>query len=215
MPPNLQGPHDTGRIRANIDIAAIIGAKTYLEIGCQSDFTFNAMPVETKVGIDPKSGGNIRMTSDTFFGFLRAGHASIHTVPVPKLFDLIFIDGDHHHEQVAKDIRNALDFLAPNGVITCHDVYPPDARHESPTLCGTAWRAFVREARTRADVDAYVSDVDQYGLGIMRKTTNTWLISMSDLPAGYDKMSYGQINNEGWTRYLEHDQALRRLGLTT
>ncbi len=209
---------DTGRIRANVQIAQAINAKTYLEIGCQADQVFSAMPVETKVGVDPMSGGNIRMTSDKLFELLRRANPQpgdivwIDDVRIPASFNLIFIDGDHHHDQVAKDVRNALDFLAPGGVITMHDVFPPDANHESQDLCGTAWRAFVHETRTRPDVEAYVSDIDTYGLGILRVMPNTKVIV--NLPS-YEKTTYEKMIKlqSTWMRKLPHDQVLTALGL--
>ena len=41
--------------------------KNYLEIGCDQDATFNEVKIENKIGVDPKSGGTIRKTSDDFF----------------------------------------------------------------------------------------------------------------------------------------------------
>lgn len=52
--------------------------------------------------------------SDNFFAKLEPG----------ALFDIIFIDGDHTHPQVFRDITNALVVLAPNGTIVCHDCNP-------------------------------------------------------------------------------------------
>ena len=41
--------------------------ETYLEIGCDKDILFNSIKIKKKIGVDPVSGGNIRMTSDDFF----------------------------------------------------------------------------------------------------------------------------------------------------
>ena len=41
--------------------------KSYLEIGFQSDVNFSKIKIENKVGVDPQSGGTLRMTSDEFF----------------------------------------------------------------------------------------------------------------------------------------------------
>ena len=73
--------------------------KSYLEIGCQSDVNFSKIKIENKVGVDPQSGGTLRMTSDEFFSQNK------------DTFDLIFIDGLHIHEQVLKDIDNSLNVL--------------------------------------------------------------------------------------------------------
>jgi len=38
--------------------------KEYLEIGCFKDETFSRINIEHKVGVDPVSGGTVRLTSD-------------------------------------------------------------------------------------------------------------------------------------------------------
>jgi len=39
----------------------------YLEIGCDQNQLFSRVKVQNKIGVDPYSGGNIRLTSDNFF----------------------------------------------------------------------------------------------------------------------------------------------------
>ena len=39
----------------------------YLEIGCDQDENFSQIKIKNKIGVDPKSGGTHRMTSDDFF----------------------------------------------------------------------------------------------------------------------------------------------------
>ena len=41
----------------------------YLEIGCDDNYVFNSiiLPEKNKVGVDPRSGGNLKITSDKFF----------------------------------------------------------------------------------------------------------------------------------------------------
>ena len=64
--------------------------KSYLEIGCDENQNFDKINIQEKIGIDPKKGGNIKMTSDSFF---RTNQ---------KNFDCIFIDGLHTYEQSKK-----------------------------------------------------------------------------------------------------------------
>jgi hypothetical protein len=145
------------------------GYRRYLEIGCQNDECFSRVPAPDKVGVDPFSGGTLRMTSDAFF-------AEAHDP-----FDLIFIDGDHHHDQVFRDVINALERLAPGGTVVMHDCLPPDAIHEALDLCGTAWRAFAK-IRCRPDVEAFTGEFD-FGVGILRKRSNLLPIQI-DAPMG-------------------------------
>ena len=83
--------------------------RSYLEIGTFKNDLFNHVKCNVKVGVDPVSGGNIRKTSDAFFSENN------------QKFDLIFIDGLHHYEQVKRDMFNSLKFLNSKGIILLHD----------------------------------------------------------------------------------------------
>jgi len=48
-------------------LSRYITAKDYLEIGCAYNECFDAVEIDNKVGVDPNSGGTLRMTSDDFF----------------------------------------------------------------------------------------------------------------------------------------------------
>jgi hypothetical protein len=64
-----------------------------------------------------------------------------------KKYDIIFIDGLHTKEQVAKDISNALKCLNKGGKIIVHDCLPPSEesqlsnRPKGGPWCGDVWRA--------------------------------------------------------------------------
>ena len=45
-----------------------------------------------------------------------------------RLYDIIFIDGDHCAHQVRQDVLNSLETLALGGIILLHDVFP-DREH--------------------------------------------------------------------------------------
>ena len=72
------------------------------------------MALKISVDPDPKAGAIIRATSDDFF-----------TLFPDSRFDLIFIDGLHHADQVKKDLVNSFRQLNPGGVIVMHDCNPP------------------------------------------------------------------------------------------
>ena len=57
------------------------------------------------------------MTSDEYF-------AAIENNNPPPSFDLIFIDGLHHADQVKRDFENSLKYLSDTGYIVIHDVLP-------------------------------------------------------------------------------------------
>lgn len=164
------------------------GNRSYLEIGCAGDDCFRNVQATRKVGVDPVSGGTHRTTSDEFFRSTR------------ERFDVIFIDGCHHHDQVERDVRASLACLNDHGLIVMHDCRPPDAHHEDQGACGTAWRAFMH-FRSDLSLEAYVGNFD-YGVGMIRVQRNSLPIS---LPRHFSELSYGELlaNEATWQRPLD------------
>lgn len=98
------------------------GLKSYLEIGVQNPANnFDKIKCENKVGTDPCLTTDLfnpkrelwSYTSDDFF----KRHTGLK-------FDLIFIDGLHHADQIKRDFENSLRCLSDNGFIVIHDVLP-------------------------------------------------------------------------------------------
>jgi hypothetical protein len=94
---------------------------SYLEIGYGNGFCFNQMICKDKICVDPnpyvpeKFYNNqqcIKKTSDDFFA------------SNTKMFDVIFIDGDHSYDAVKRDFYNSIKFLKENGKIILHDCNP-------------------------------------------------------------------------------------------
>lgn len=92
----------------------------YLEIGVETGYTFNNVQMQNKVGVDPsphfESEKLVLKTSDDYF-------ENLDPITSSK-FDIIFIDGLHQCEQVAKDINNSIRFLNENGKILLDDIIP-------------------------------------------------------------------------------------------
>lgn len=155
------------------DIISLKNYKSYLEIGCFNDENFNKINLDNKIGVDPVSGGNVRKTSDDYFNNCK------------NFFDIIFIDGLHHYEQVKKDILNSLKVLNPGGVILVHDCLPNKARDQMVPRShekwnGDVWKSIV-EIRTRMNIDTYVCFADEgIGLIINRENRNRLNINISD-----------------------------------
>lgn len=164
-------------------LAAQLRARTYLEIGVQTGIVFRSVNVAHRVGVDPDptSKATMHMTSDAFFASLDAGCPPLPPFPAGpdgrRTADLIFIDGLHLAEQVAKDAANALRHLTPGGAIVFHDCDPPTEISQRRTMddvscwCGDTWRAWVALVDTlaftrRAGVDAFTVDAD-LGLGVV------------------------------------------------
>ncbi len=152
--------------------------KKHLEIGVyKSHQNFDKIIVDYKVGVDPGAEGYSEathtMTSDEFFEQNK------------EKFDIVFIDGLHHSEQVYKDILNSLNILNEDGTIICHDMNPTEEfRQIVPRKLaiktrkklgrrgggwnGDCWKAFVQLRMERDDLEMYVIDTD-CGLGIIRR----------------------------------------------
>lgn len=94
----------------------------YLEIGVYNKANnYNKIICKNKVGVDPDvNDSEIRgMTSDDYFK----------EVLGKVEFDLIFIDGLHHADQVKRDFENSLKCLSDNGFIVIHDVLPDSEQY--------------------------------------------------------------------------------------
>jgi hypothetical protein len=140
-----------------------IKAKSYLEIGVSSGDNFSKIKCETKVGVDPEpsSPATIFLPSDDYFE------------KNEDKFDVIFIDGLHHADQVYRDILNSLDCLNDNGYIICHDMNPQEEEHQIIPFVGgiwngNCWEAFVQLRQERSDLEMYVVNTD-YGCGVIKK----------------------------------------------
>ncbi len=140
--------------------------QNYLEIGCAKNRTFNQVQAANKVGVDPISGGTVRKTSDEFFAQSK------------ETFDVIFIDGLHHWEQVLRDVENGLAALSPKGVMILHDCLPTKEVHQlrepspqSRAWTGDVWKAVV-ELRGWPHIDVAVLNSD-WGLGVILNRPNT------------------------------------------
>jgi hypothetical protein len=146
------------------------GYRTYLEIGVADGSNFNLIEVGMKESVDPAERNTeyeiakptYNMTSDDFF--LK------HT---DKKYDIIFIDGLHHSNQVDKDIENSIKSLNAGGVIILHDCNPIEEIHqrvprETAAWNGDVWKSFVKFKNNNLDWDCYTIDTD-WGCGVLKK----------------------------------------------
>ena len=170
--------------------------ENYLEIGCDKDSNFSKIKIKNKIGVDPLSGGNLKMTSNDFFKNNKT------------FFDCIFIDGLHIYEQVRKDILNSIKFLKPNGIIILHDCIPLKIWNQIvPKMYGhwngDVWKAIV-EARTMKDIDTYTCKAD-HGLGMIFKRKNKNLLSINI--SNFKKLKFKDYynNHKNFMNIIEAD----------
>jgi len=142
----------------------------YLEIGVFAGDNIRKICAEHKDGVDPGSEGvmvpevNYKLTSDEFFYAIKE-----HDIK----YDIIFIDGLHHSDQVDKDISNSLNHIVDNGFIILHDCNPLyyDMQlipRQTIVWNGDVWKSAVKLITSRDDLTIRVVDTD-FGVGIIQK----------------------------------------------
>lgn len=137
------------------------GYRSYLEIGLGDGAHFRAVHCAEKESVDPEPSRSPThpLTSDEFFARNR------------RRYDLIFIDGLHHCDTVARDLRHALAALTPGGMVVCHDLNPTTevmqaVPRQTRDWTGDCWKAWVRLRQEHPGLPALVADTD-YGVGII------------------------------------------------
>ena len=155
----------------------------YLEIGVNDGTNIRKVLCEHKDGIDPgiettnPPEVNYPIDSNSFFDLIR-GH--------DIKYDIIFIDGLHHDDQVYTDIKNAMNHLTENGTIVCHDMNPQweiVQRKQVPTNVGCwngdCWKAWVKLRGELTNYSMEVVDTD-HGVGIIRPGKQTPITKITD-----------------------------------
>lgn len=146
----------------------------YLEIGIRKGETLCQVNAPLKVGVDPVP------RLDLLPRHLRAHKPFLNVSPLPSdaffaqntlEFDVIFIDGLHRYEQVARDITNAFKCLSPNGFIVMHDCLPDSEETASREFhdgawTGDVWKSIYQLHRDFPQVGRIVLDCD-WGLGLL------------------------------------------------
>lgn len=174
---------------------------TYLEIGVNDGLCIRKINISNKDGVDPFPGSeiggaivpeiNYPISSDLFFKNIEPN----------KKYDIIFIDGLHHTDQVDKDIINALNHLNLNGIVILHDCNPPEYELQLvPRVTGlwngNVWKSIAKLRCTRPDLIVKVIDID-WGVGIIQ--TGDQIL--------YDKKSLDQIIND-WEYFDMHREEI-------
>ena len=143
--------------------------KRYLEIGVYNGDNIKNIKIEHKDGVDPGLEGviseyvNYPVSSDTFFNTLNKN----------VKYDIIFIDGLHHSEQVDKDIKNSLEHLNDGGYILLHDCNPPEeflqiVPRQSGLWNGDVWKSIVKLRCAEPNLEVCVVDTD-WGIGVIKR----------------------------------------------
>lgn len=143
-------------------IAKKINAKTYLEIGIYNpDHNFNKIEIEDKIGVDPDPNAKamICMSSDEYFKTFKNFNVR---------FDLIFLDGLHHADQVKKDLINAWEHLNDGGAIVIHDSNPHSEHITHVPRDNREWCGDVFKTVSQVLTPKFTVDID-YGCCVIHK----------------------------------------------
>ena len=165
--------------------------KRYLEIGVYKGWSLFKVHADIKDSVDPDitTLAAYHMTSDEFFEKV-----------APTLgykYNVVFVDGLHHSDQVNKDIANAIQYTEDNGIIILHDCnpqsemrqrVPPDFDIWEHGWNGDVWKSVVW-ARQQYDYLIYVIDADE-GLGVIDKRSKGVPLTL-DIP---ETLTYDFLN---------------------
>jgi hypothetical protein len=160
------------------------GYENYLEIGVFNGECIRQIIAKNKTGVDPGAEGSMvpevthRMTSNEFFNSI---------VGTDIKYDIIFIDGLHHADQVDIDIENSLKHLIDGGVIILHDCNPQEEVHTIVPRISGIWHGDVYKSvlrfRKKGIHSLYTIDTD-CGCGVIIKDNS---VNKNILHDEYDK----------------------------
>ena len=177
------------------------GFKSYLEIGVDRHECFDAVKAKIKESVapNPRACPTHLMYSDEFWK------------KNTEKYDIIFIDGLHHGDQVYRDILGAIKHTARNdSVVVLHDCNPPNViagRHNLKDFNkggwnGDVWTGFTYY-RLHSSYLCYTVDTDE-GCGVidLSATTqkielpqNIWNIYNTVKPEDVCYLSYELLND--------------------
>lgn len=178
----------------------------YLEIGVATGKSMALVKQSTTaVGIDPSTAARemlaylspennpqfYRMTSDDFFA-----NQDVEKAMGKRYFDVAFIDGLHHFDQVLRDFINLEKFAGPNSLILIHDCLPIDRRvatKERATLfwTGDVWRIIPCLQTVRPDLEIVTLPLPPSGLALVRRMNPASTVlsrHYSDIVEEFEKM---------------------------
>lgn len=179
--------------------------RSYLEIGvCDTAANYAQIRAAVKCGVDPdpRAGAPYVMTSDEFFA------------TDARLWDLVFVDGDHRWMTVLRDTGHALDRLNPNGTVVMHDCLPVCEEYAQLVYDGdkpgngTAWKAFAILRMSRPDLSMWLLEMPgEDGVGIVRHGQQS-LFAPRDVTAcpAFD----GPDHDLTWAFFEQHRKELLR-----
>ncbi len=180
----------------------------YLEIGVYRGENLRKVKATHKDGVDPGVEGqmvpevNYPIGSDDFFELIKDRQ--------DIKYDIIFIDGLHHSEQVDRDILNSLNHLVDKGVIVIHDCSPEKEEYSAVPRRSGPWNGDVYKSvlRFRQNYKHTFFTVDtDCGCGVIIKDNSASnLCDKKTLDRGLESWSYFDLNRKQLLNLLTVDE---------
>lgn len=183
--------------------------KSYLEVGVQNPANnFHKINCDLKIGVDPciekyhgfRWGSTNQFwalfpdESDTWFKRNQEGSDT-------TMFDICFIDGLHHADQVQRDFENSLKCLNDGGFIVIHDTCP-DEEIATCVPRGNQKKWFGDVYKFAMNLYRYLN-IQFFTLDIDCGCTVAWKINNHHNPPALAPVS--------WAHYLERRKALMQI----
>ena len=112
--------------RANA-LSKQIDARRYLEIGVSKGDTFRGVEIAERTGVDPRFAFDTSELANEFTRFVsKTSDDFFAAEPILPPYDVVFIDGLHTFEQVARDFANVLLRTHRRSAILLDDTVPVD-----------------------------------------------------------------------------------------
>ena len=186
--------------------------KKYLEIGVQDGTTFFSLDVENRTAVEPEITPRFALNKLVFEETTRLTHRGFPWTRVfnnksdaffevnkeaKETYDIIFVDGFHELEQVARDIKNSLAVLEDGGTIFVHDTNPQSKEEANPLnplipqWTGDVWRGII-DIRCELENIELLTIPIPYGLTVIRKSE----IPLVKLEVRYKEYTYEQFDKE-------------------
>jgi len=177
------------------------GYTSYLEIGIGTGENFKSIECKLKDGVDPfallgsKPNNLIEIEKN---GFLYIESSDDFFIKNNFHYDLIFIDGLHHSDQVERDILNSWNCLKKGGIILIHNIRPFNeltqrVPRESEAWMGDVWRAWYGLKTTYPKLNTYFLE-ERAGIGAIEKSRHKIDFGFVDLMTSYEY--YDRV--KGW-----------------
>jgi Methyltransferase domain len=179
----------------------------YLEIGSFKRETFIQIQATVKHDVEPFPQGFIPTFYKTSHDFFKNDSYEIVSSSLKlRQYDVIFIDGLHHCEQVIEDTFYSSLMLSPKGYIVIHDCLPEKETHASRTQIDNLWMGDVWKAQA----------------WLVNKFPNVYTIENSDCGCGIisgklSKMqemirpTFEDLDKYSWNDYMTNKKELLKI----